>query len=60
MDRKKYLFLLKILEELPRWLGGPPDQSDTDEVDSSVDLSKRKSGDSVVKTKETSSDNTSR
>lgn len=62
IDREKYLFLLKRLEELPRWLGGiePPDQSDTDEVDSSVDLSKRKSGDSVVKTKETSSDNTSR
>lgn len=62
IDREKYLFLLKRLEELPRWLGGikPPGQSDADELDSSVDLSKRKSGDSVVNTKETSSDNTSR
>ena len=62
IDREKYLFLLKRLEELPKWLGGieQHDQSVTDEVDSSVDLSKRKSGDSVVKTNETSSYNTSR
>lgn len=64
IDRERYLFLLKRLESLPEWLGGinPPDQSaETGEgMETSVDLSKRKSGESVVKTKDTSEDNTSR
>jgi len=64
IDRTTYHFLLKKIDDLPAWLGGinPPDQSaETAEGnETSVDLSKRKSGESVVKTKDTSEDNTSR
>ena len=63
IDKERYHFLLKRLENLPEWLGGlkPPDQSDEASTDPEkpVDLSKRKRGESVVKTKDTSSDNTS-
>ena len=60
IDRTTYHFLLKKIEDLPAWLGGikPPNQSTGTET--SVDLSKRKSGESVVRTKVTSEDNTSR
>ena len=60
IDRTTYHFLLKKVDDLPAWLGGikPPDQSTGTET--SVDLSKRKSGESVVITKNTSKDNTSR
>jgi hypothetical protein len=64
IDRTTYHFLLKKIDDLPAWLGriNPPDQSaETAEGnETSVDLSKRKSGESVVKTKDTSEDNTSR
>ena len=64
IDRTTYHFLLKKIDDLPAWLGGinPPDQSaETAEGnESSVDLSKRKRGESVVRTKVTSEDNTSR
>ena len=64
IDRSTYHFLLHKIETLPEWLGGiktlkQPDDKDYSS-DMSVDLSKRKSGDSVVSTKETSSDKTSR
>jgi len=64
IDRPTYHFLLDKIESLPEWLGGiktlkQPDDKDYSS-DMSVDLSKRKSGDSVVSTKETSSDKTSR
>ena len=63
IDKERYHFLLKRLENLPEWLGGinPPNQSDEASTDpeNPVDLSSRKSGESVVKTKDTSSDNTS-
>ena len=64
IDRPTYHFLLHKIETLPEWLGGiktlkQPDDKDYSS-DMSVDLSKRKSGDSVVSTKETSSDKTSR
>lgn len=58
IDRSTYQFLLKRIETLPEWLGGlkpPPDQSED-----SVALSNRKRGESVVKTKDTSEDKTSR
>jgi hypothetical protein len=60
IDRTTYHFLLKKIDDLPAWLGGikPPNQSTGTET--SVDLSKRKSGESVVRTKDTSEDNTSR
>ena len=60
IDRTTYHFLLKKIDDLPSWLGGikPPDQSTGTET--SVDLSKRKSGESVVITKDTSEDKTSR
>jgi len=60
IDRTTYHFLLKKIDDLPAWLGGikPPDQSTGTET--SVDLSKRKSGESVVITKDTSEDKTSR
>ena len=60
IDRTTYHFLLKKTDDLPAWLGGikPPDQSTGTET--SVDLSKRKSGESVVITKDTSEDKTSR
>jgi hypothetical protein len=60
IDRTTYHFLLKKIEDLPAWLGGikPPNQSTGTET--SVDLSKRKSGESVVRTKVTSEDKTSR
>mgnify|MGYP000999464300 FL=1 len=60
IDRTTYHFLLKKIDDLPTWLGGikPPDQSTGTET--SVDLSKRKSGESVVITKDTSEDKTSR
>ena len=60
IDRTTYHFLLKKIEDLPAWLGGikPPNQSTGTET--SVDLSKRKSGESVVRTKDTSEDKTSR
>ena len=63
IDRPTYHFLLKKIETLPEWLGviKPLKQSEEDySSDTSVDLSKRKSGESVVKTKDTSLDNTSR
>ena len=64
IDRPTYLFLLKKIETLPEWLGGikPLKQTESEDYssDTSVDLSKRKSGESVVKTKDTSLDNTSR
>ena len=64
IDRTTYHFLLKKIDDLPAWLGGinPPDQSaETAEGnETSVDLSKRKSGESVVRTKDTSEDKTSR
>jgi len=64
IDRPTYHFLLHKIETLPEWLGGiktlkQPDDKDYSS-DMSVDLSKRKSGDSVVSTKDTSSDKTSR
>lgn len=63
IDQTRYLFLLKKLETLPNWLGGIqlPDQSLSGDLaeETSVDLSKRKRGESVVSTKDTSSDNTS-
>jgi len=60
IDQTTYHFLLKKIDDLPAWLGGikPPDQSTGTET--SVDLSKRKSGESVVITKDTSEDKTSR
>jgi hypothetical protein len=60
IDRTTYHFLLKKIDDLPAWLGGikPLDQST--ETETSVDLSKRKSGESVVITKDTSEDKTSR
>ena len=60
IDRTTYHFLLKKIDDLPAWLGGikPPNQSTGTET--SVDLSKRKSGESVVITKDTSEDKTSR
>ena len=64
IDRPTYHFLLKKIETLPEWLGGikPLRQTEKENYssDTSVDLSKRKSGESVVKTKDTSLDNTSR
>ena len=64
IDRPTYHFLLKKIETLPEWLGGIKPLKQTEEEDyssdTSVDLSKRKSGESVVKTKDTSLDNTSR
>jgi len=64
IDRPTYHFLLKKIETLPKWLGGikPRNQSENTDYSSdiSVDLSKRKSGESVVKTKDTSLDKTSR
>jgi len=64
IDRPTYHFLLKKIETLPEWLGGikPLNQNKDKDYSSetSVDLSKRKSGESVVKTKDTSLDNTSR
>ena len=63
IDRPTYHFLLKKIETLPEWLGGIKPLKQTEEdysSDTSVDLSKRKSGESVVKTKDTSLDNTSR
>jgi len=64
IDRPTYHFLLKKIETLPKWLGGikPKNQSENTDYSSdiSVDLSKRKSGESVVKTKDTSLDKTSR
>jgi hypothetical protein len=61
IDRSTYDFLLKRIETLPRWLGGikPPGQSE-DASENSVALSNRKRGESVVKTKDTSEDKTSR
>jgi len=63
IDKERYHFLLKRLENLPEWLGGIklPNQSDEASIDleNPVDLSRRKRGESVVKTKDTSSDNTS-
>ena len=64
IDRPTYHFLLKKIETLPEWLGRikPLNPSNDQDYSSntSVDLSKRKSGESVVKTKDTSLDNTSR
>ena len=64
IDRPTYHFLLKKIETLPKWLGGikPKNLSENTDYSSdiSVDLSKRKSGESVVKTKDTSLDKTSR
>jgi hypothetical protein len=63
IDRPTYHFLLKKIETLPEWLGGIKPLKQTEEdysSDTSVDLSNRKSGESVVKTKDTSLDNTSR
>ena len=64
IDRPTYHFLLKKIETLPKWLGGikPKNVSENTDYSSdiSVDLSKRKSGESVVKTKDTSLDKTSR
>ncbi len=64
IDRPTYHFLLKKIETLPEWLGGIKPLKQTEEEDyssdTSVDLSKRKSGESVVKTKDTSLDKTSR
>lgn len=64
IDRPTYHFLLRKIENLPIWLGGikPPDQSEDFKFDEepSVDLSRRKRGESVVKTNETSCDKTSR
>ena len=64
IDRPTYHFLLKKIETLPEWLGGikplNPSNDQDYSSDTSVDLSKRKSGESVVKTKDTSLDNTSR
>jgi len=64
IDLPTYHFLLKKIETLPKWLGGikPKNQSENTDYSSdiSVDLSKRKSGESVVKTKDTSLDKTSR
>jgi hypothetical protein len=61
IDLPTYHFLLKRIETLPSWLGGirPPDQSE-DTSENSVALSNRKRGESVVKTKDTSEDKTSR
>jgi hypothetical protein len=62
IDRPTYQFLLKRIETLPEWLGGlkpPPDQSE-DMSEDSVALSNLKRGESVVKTKDTSEDKTSR
>jgi hypothetical protein len=61
IDRPTYHFLLKRIETLPRWLGGikTPGQSE-DASENSVALSNRKRGESVVKTKDTSEDKTSR
>ena len=64
IDRPTYHFLLRKIENLPKWLGGitPPVQSEDFEFDEepAVDLSRRNSGESVVKTKDTSLDKTSR
>ncbi len=64
IDRKTYRILLKKIESLPQWLGGitPTVQSEIDDLveEPSVDLSRRKSGESVVKTKDTSLESTSR
>lgn len=64
IDRKTYRILLKKIESLPQWLGGitPTVQSEMDDLveEPSVDLSRRKSGESVVKTKDTSLESTSR
>ena len=64
IDRTTYHFLLKKIDNLSAWLGGinPPDQSaeTAEDNETSVDLSKRKSGESVVRTKDTSEDKTSR
>ena len=63
IDRPAYHFLLKKIESLPEWLGGikPPIQSAEtfEEDENSVALSSRKSGESVVKTNDTSCDKTS-
>lgn len=62
IDRPTYLFLLKKIESLPEWLGGikPMNQSveTADPSENSVAFNNRKSGESVVKTKETSFDKT--
>jgi len=64
IDRPTYHFLLKKIESLPEWLGGVKQKNQSENTDYSsdisVDLSKRKSGESVVKTKDTSLDKTSR
>ena len=64
IDRPTYHFLLRKIENLPKWLGGiqPPVQSEDFKFgeEPSVDLSRRKRGESVVKTNETSCDKTSR
>jgi len=60
IDQKRYQFLLKRLDNLPQWLGGIISKAQSSDMeDSRVDLSSRKSGESVVRTKDKSSDNTS-
>ncbi len=64
IDKTTYNFLLERIETLPEWLGKirTLDQSkeSSESSETSVPLSNLKSGESVVKTKDTSADNTSR
>jgi hypothetical protein len=61
IDRPTYHFLLKRIETLPRWLGGiKPTHQSENASEKSVTLSRRNKGESVVKTKDTSEDKTSR
>lgn len=65
IDRPTYHFLLQKIENLPEWLGGiKPTNQSTDGIltddETSVDFRRRKSGESVVRTKDTSEDKISR
>ena len=65
IDRPTYHFLLQKIENLPEWLGGiKPTNQSTDGVltddETSVDFRRRKRGESVVRTKDTSEDKISR
>ena len=65
IDRPTYQFLLQKIENLPEWLGGiKPTNQSTDGVliddETSVDFRRRKRGESVVRTKDTSEDKISR
>ena len=65
IDRPTYHFLLQKIENLPEWLGGiKPTNQSTDGIltddETSVDFRRRKRGESVVRTKDTSEDKISR